>query len=70
MGVGGLGAAEGMDARGLLLLVACFGIPESFKSVDLLDLVRRSGVDGIGGALKRSPFLVPMMSGNLFFLFS
>ncbi|KAJ4875352.1 PH domain-like protein [Raphanus sativus] len=39
------------------------GEAESFKSVDLLDLARRSGVDGSGGALKRSPFLVPMMSG-------
>ncbi|KAJ4866093.1 hypothetical protein Rs2_52389 [Raphanus sativus] len=63
VGEGGLGAAEGADARGLLLLVACFGVPESFKSVDLLDLVRRSGVDGIDCALKRSPFLVPIMSG-------
>lgn len=68
MGEGGLGAAEGADARGLLLLVACFGVPEGFKSMDLLDLVRRSGVDGIGGALKRSPFLVHIMSGNLFFV--
>ncbi|NP_001289004.1 protein FRIGIDA [Brassica rapa] len=63
VGEGWLGAAEAMDARGLLLLVACFGIPESFKSMDLLDLIRQSGTDEIVGALKRSPFLVPMMSG-------
>ncbi|KAJ0261817.1 hypothetical protein HA466_0048620 [Hirschfeldia incana] len=63
VGEGGLGVAEEMDARGLLLLVACFGIPEGFKNMDLLDLIRRSGVDEIDGALRRSPFLVPMMSG-------
>ncbi|CAN7006452.1 unnamed protein product, partial [Brassica rapa subsp. trilocularis] len=63
VGEGWLGAAEAMDARGLLLLVACFGIPESFKSMDLLDLIRQSGTDEIVGALKRSPFLVPIMSG-------
>nr|AFC68978.1 FRIGIDA-like protein [Brassica oleracea var. viridis] len=63
VGEGWLGAAEAVDARGLLLLVACFGIPESFKSMDLLDLIRQSGTAEIVGALKRSPFLVPMMSG-------
>ncbi|CAF2122075.1 BnaA03g13320D [Brassica napus] len=63
VGEGWLGAAEAMDARGLLLLVACFGIPESFKSMDLLDLIRQSGTAEIVGALKRSPFLVPIMSG-------
>ncbi|KAL0710410.1 hypothetical protein Bca4012_017388 [Brassica carinata] len=63
VGEGGLAAAEAMDARGLLLLVACFGIPESFKNMDLLDLIRKSGTAEIDGALKRSPFLVPMMSG-------
>lgn len=68
VGEGWLGAAEAVDARGLLLLVACFGIPESFKSMDLLDLIRQSGTAEIVGALKRSPFLVPMMSGTLFFL--
>ena len=67
VGEGWLGAAEAMDARGLLLLVACFGIPESFKSMDLLDLIRQSGTAEIVGALKRSPFLVPIMSGTLFF---
>ncbi|CAH8382308.1 unnamed protein product [Eruca vesicaria subsp. sativa] len=63
VGEGGLGCAEEMDARGLLLLVCCFGVPEGFRSVDLLDLIRRSGVGEVMGALKRSPFLVPMMSG-------
>nr|AEM06767.1 FRIGIDA [Arabidopsis thaliana]AEM06787.1 FRIGIDA [Arabidopsis thaliana]AEM06788.1 FRIGIDA [Arabidopsis thaliana]AEM06885.1 FRIGIDA [Arabidopsis thaliana] len=60
---GGLAAAEKMDARGLLLLVACFGVPSNFRSTDLLDLIRMSGSNGIAGALKRSQFLVPMVSG-------
>ncbi|KAF8052958.1 hypothetical protein N665_1483s0010 [Sinapis alba] len=60
---GGLAEAEAMDARGLLLLVACFGIPSSFKNMNLLDLIRQSGTAEIDGALKRSPFLVPMISG-------
>ncbi|CAN6860628.1 unnamed protein product [Brassica oleracea] len=63
MNEGRLAAAEAMDARGLLLLIACFGIPSSFKSMDLFDLVRKSGTAEIAAALKRSPFLVPMMSG-------
>nr|AEM06752.1 FRIGIDA [Arabidopsis thaliana] len=60
---GGLAAAEKMDARGLLLLVACFGVPSNFRSTDLLDLIRMSGSNEIAGALKRSQFLVPMVSG-------
>ncbi|CAN7066115.1 hypothetical protein IGI04_039907 [Brassica rapa subsp. trilocularis] len=63
MSEGRLAAAEAMDARGLLLLIACFGIPSSFTSMDLFDLVRKSGAAEIAAALKRSPFLVPMMSG-------
>nr|AAX51256.1 FRIGIDA [Arabidopsis thaliana]AAX51259.1 FRIGIDA [Arabidopsis thaliana]AAX51260.1 FRIGIDA [Arabidopsis thaliana]AAX97729.1 FRIGIDA [Arabidopsis thaliana] len=60
---GGLAAAEKMDARGLLLLVACFGVPSNFRSTDLLDFIRMSGSNEIAGALKRSQFLVPMVSG-------
>ncbi|KAJ0267347.1 hypothetical protein HA466_0011820 [Hirschfeldia incana] len=63
MSEGRLAEAEAMDAKGLLLLISCFGIPSSFKSVDLFDLVRKSGTAEIADALKRSPFLVPMMSG-------
>ncbi|KAF8110400.1 hypothetical protein N665_0084s0010 [Sinapis alba] len=63
MNEGRLAAAEAMDAKGLLLLIASFGIPSSFKSMDLFDLVRKSGTAEIASALKRSPFLVPMMSG-------
>ncbi|OAO97539.1 RSB7 [Arabidopsis thaliana] len=63
---GGLAAAEKMDARGLLLLVACFGVPSNFRSTDLLDLIRMSGSNEIAGALKRSQFLVPMVSGTIF----
>ncbi|VVB15604.1 unnamed protein product [Arabis nemorensis] len=60
---GGLAAAEQMDARGLLLLIACFGVPSNFRNMDLLDLIRKSGSAEIAGALKRSTFLVPMISG-------
>ncbi|ESQ43474.1 hypothetical protein EUTSA_v10012996mg [Eutrema salsugineum] len=63
MNEGKLATAEAIDARGLLLLIACFGVPSSFRSMDLLDLIRQSGTSEIAGALKRSPFLVPIVSG-------
>ncbi|KAG2298992.1 hypothetical protein Bca4012_010549 [Brassica carinata] len=63
MNEGRLAAAEAMDAKGLLLLISCFGIPSSFKSMDLFDLVRKSDTPEIAAALKRSLFLVPMISG-------
>ncbi|KAL1200141.1 Protein FRIGIDA [Cardamine amara subsp. amara] len=63
MSEGGLAAAEQMDARGLLLLISCFGVPSKFRSLDLLDLIQQSGLNEIAGALRRSPFLVPMISG-------
>lgn len=70
MGEGGLAASEQMDARGLLLLIACFGVPSNFRSMDLLDLLRTSGLSDIVSALRRSPFLVPMISGIMFCLHS
>ncbi|KFK36753.1 frigida [Arabis alpina] len=60
---GGLATAEQMDARGLLLLIASFGVPSNFRNMDLLDLIRKSGSAEIAAALKRSPFLVPKISG-------
>nr|AFJ66217.1 hypothetical protein 34G24.22 [Capsella rubella]AFV28938.1 FRIGIDA [Capsella rubella]AFV28939.1 FRIGIDA [Capsella rubella]AFV28940.1 FRIGIDA [Capsella rubella]AFV28944.1 FRIGIDA [Capsella rubella] len=63
MGEGGLAVAEQIDARGLLLLIACYGVPSDFRSMDLLDLIRTSGSNEIVGALRRSPFLAPMISG-------
>ncbi|CAN8253420.1 unnamed protein product [Cochlearia groenlandica] len=60
---GGFAAAEAMDARGLLLLIACFGVPHNFRNMDLLDLIHRSRSAEISVALRRSPFLVPMISG-------
>lgn len=65
---GGVAAAEAVDARGLLLLIACFGVPSSFSNMDLLDLIRQSGTAEIAVALKRSPFLVTILSGTIFFL--
>ncbi|XP_010482439.1 PREDICTED: protein FRIGIDA-like [Camelina sativa] len=63
IGEGGVAAAELMDARGLLLLIACFGVPSNFRSMDLLDLILTCGFNEIAGALRRSPFLTPMISG-------
>ncbi|CAA7052778.1 unnamed protein product [Microthlaspi erraticum] len=60
---GGVATAEAVDARGLLLLIACFGVPSSFTNMDLLDLIRQSGTAEISAALKRSPFLVTILSG-------
>ncbi|XP_010426308.1 PREDICTED: protein FRIGIDA-like [Camelina sativa] len=63
IGEGGLAAAELMDARGLLLLIACYGVPSNFRSMDLLDLILTCGFNEIAGALRRSRFLAPMVSG-------
>lgn len=70
MSEGGLASAEQMDARGLLLLIACFGVPSCFRRLDLLDLLKQCGLNEIVGALRRSPFLVPMISGIVFCLYS
>ncbi|XP_044480455.1 protein FRIGIDA-like isoform X2 [Mangifera indica] len=51
---GGLSKACEVDARGLLLFVACFGIPKVFKSEDVRDLIRFSNITEISDLLKRS----------------
>ncbi|KAL9272752.1 FRIGIDA-like protein [Drosera capensis] len=56
---GGLSKACKMDARGLLLLVSCFGIPSVFTREDLVRLLRLSGSREIGEALRKSTALVP-----------
>lgn len=56
---GGLSKACKMDARGLLLLVSCFGIPSVFTREDLEGLLRLSGPRVIGEALRKSTALVP-----------
>ncbi|KAF3622372.1 putative midasin-like [Capsicum annuum] len=55
---GGVAKALEMDARGLLLLIGCFGIPKEFLDRDVRHLVNGSGARGIAGVLRRSSDLV------------
>ncbi|KAJ8537975.1 hypothetical protein K7X08_014515 [Anisodus acutangulus] len=55
---GGVLKAHEMDARALLLLIGCFGIPERFMDRDIRYLVNGSGARGISGALRRSSVLM------------
>ncbi|CAN4118098.1 unnamed protein product [Withania somnifera] len=54
----GIRKASAMDARGLLLLIGCFGIPQVFKNEDIRDLVRVSNIRVISNALRRSIVLM------------
>ncbi|KAJ8553537.1 hypothetical protein K7X08_024215 [Anisodus acutangulus] len=52
---GGLRQAYDMDARGLLLLIGCFGIPKGFRNEDIRDLLRASPFKkNMSGGLTRS----------------
>ncbi|WMV22011.1 hypothetical protein MTR67_015396 [Solanum verrucosum] len=52
---GGLRKAYDMDARGLLLLTGCFGIPGEFRNEDIRDLLLASPFKkNMSGALTRS----------------
>ncbi|CAN4086521.1 unnamed protein product [Withania somnifera] len=52
---GGLRKACDMDARGLLLLIGCFGIPGGFKNEDIRDLLLASPFKkNMAGSLTRS----------------
>ncbi|KAL2347123.1 hypothetical protein Fmac_001123 [Flemingia macrophylla] len=58
VGEGGVARASEPDARGLLLFVAAFGIPDVFRDDDIFNLVRLSNVKEISDALcKSKPFL-------------
>ena len=61
---GGVSNACHIDARGLLLLVACFGVPTSFRNEDLRDLIRLSNPKEISHALRRSRFLLSRVPGD------
>ncbi|KAK2976620.1 hypothetical protein RJ640_021422 [Escallonia rubra] len=50
------------DARGLLLLVGCFGVPAAFKSEDVRDLVRACDAGRISAVVRRSGVLMAMIS--------
>ncbi|XP_016466476.1 protein FRIGIDA-like [Nicotiana tabacum] len=54
----GIKKASEMDARGLLLLIGCFGIPQVFRNEDVRDLIRKSNIRGIKSALRRSNVLI------------
>lgn len=61
---GGLIKACEIDARGLLLLISCFGIPDVFTSEDIKNLIRSSNAKGISGALRLSSFLLARIPGT------
>ncbi|XP_004252292.1 protein FRIGIDA [Solanum lycopersicum] len=54
----GIRKASTMDARGLLLLIGCFGIPQIFYNEDIRDLIRVSNIREISTALRRSNVLM------------
>ncbi|KHG18789.1 Protein FRIGIDA -like protein [Gossypium arboreum] len=58
---GGLAKASEVDARGLLLFVAGFGIPKVFRVEDLGNLLRLCNLRAISDALKASPVLPDKM---------
>ncbi|XP_057464648.1 protein FRIGIDA-like [Actinidia eriantha] len=58
VGEGGLGKACEVDARGLLLLIGCFGIPKIFRNEDVKDLIWASNAGAIRDALRRSSILL------------
>lgn len=55
--------ASDIDARGLLLFLASFGIPTVFTNDDLRDLLRSSNSKGISNALRRSRALFTCIPG-------
>ncbi|KAL8117467.1 hypothetical protein AgCh_015381 [Apium graveolens] len=55
---GGLHKACETDARGLLLLIGCYGIPKAFENEDIKDLIRGCTLNDISGALRRSRHLL------------
>ncbi|MBA0703642.1 hypothetical protein Golax_015952, partial [Gossypium laxum] len=64
IGEGGLDKANETDAKGLLLFVACFGIPEVFSNEDLEVLFKLANLSGISDAVKCSPFLPGKIPGG------
>ncbi|XP_060200690.1 protein FRIGIDA-like [Lycium barbarum] len=56
---GGILKAQEIDARGLLLLIGCFGIPQAFRNEDIKDLLHQSYIKMISVSLSRSSVLMP-----------
>lgn len=63
---GGLSRATPIDARGLLLFIASFGIPSRFSNQDLRDLILLTilSTQNISTALRRSPLLLARIPGS------
>ncbi|XP_057791490.1 protein FRIGIDA [Salvia miltiorrhiza] len=59
---GGLARANQVDARGLLLFVACFGVPASFKAEDMRDLMIAGNAKEIARVLQKSRLLMNKIS--------
>ncbi|KAJ8537974.1 hypothetical protein K7X08_014514 [Anisodus acutangulus] len=55
---GGIRKAQEIDARGLLLLIGCFGIPQAFRNEDIKDFLHQSYIKMISGSLRRSSVLM------------
>jgi len=60
---GGLSKASEIDARGLILFVAGFGIPGVFRDEDICNLVSVSNGREISDALRQSQLLLKRVSG-------
>ncbi|KAK6147944.1 hypothetical protein DH2020_018856 [Rehmannia glutinosa] len=63
---GGVSKANQIDARGLLLFVACFGIPNSFQPEDIRGLVVAANAKEIVGVLQKSHVLKNKIPGGAF----
>lgn len=64
---GGVAKACETDARGLILFIGCFGVPDVFRNEDIGNLVRLSNSGEISDALRQSPSLRSKVPG-IFYL--
>ncbi|KAM7272926.1 hypothetical protein ACFE04_027590 [Oxalis oulophora] len=63
VGEGGVSKACEIDARGLLLFIACFGIPRVFRDDDVGDLIMVSNLEEIGDLVRQSHVIVVRIPG-------
>jgi hypothetical protein len=63
IGEGGVGTATEMDARGLILFLACYVIPRDFRNEDITNLVLLSKPGEISHALRNSEVLCRRVLG-------
>lgn len=61
---GGIESASAVDALGLVLLVAAFGVPVEFKAKELYTLLRLCNLTKNGDVLRHSTILVQKVQGN------